>query len=279
MTPYAQLPTNKPEEFMRMVGLSKEDFQHLNKKLCAYIDAQKALHPLTRRGRKDSKLALEDRLLLTLYYLRHYPILINLAVVFGISESYCHKVYARTVRLLAKVEKLPNRKVLLEDPAATLAIDVSEQPIERPVKGQKAYYSGKKKRHTIKAQLVICALTLTILSVVLGKGQQHDFSVFKDSRLLLHPDARLLADSGYQGMHQHHQNSTLPIKKKKGQPLSTEDKAHNKALSKQRVFIEHVNRRCKIFRIIKDVYRGKHKNYSLTWNVVAALVNLRYGCI
>lgn len=86
-------------------------------------------------------------MLLTLYYLRHYPTLINLAAVFGISESYCHKVYTRTARLLAKVEKCPNRKALLEDPAATLAIDVSEQPIERPVKNQKAYYSGKKTPH------------------------------------------------------------------------------------------------------------------------------------
>ena len=83
-------------------------------------------------------------MLLTLYYLRHYPTLINLAAVFGISESYCHKVYARTAKLLVKVEKLPNRKALLEDPAATLAIDVSEQPIERPVNNQKANYSGKK---------------------------------------------------------------------------------------------------------------------------------------
>ena len=126
---------------------------------------------------------------------------------------------------------------------------------------------------------MICVLTLAILSVVVGKGQQHDFLVFKDSRLLLHPDALLLADSGYQGMHKHHQNSTLPVKKRKGQSLSVADKAHNKTLSKQRVSIEHVNRRCKIFRIVKDVYRGKHKNYSLTWNLVAALVNLRYRCI
>jgi hypothetical protein len=40
---------------------------------------------LTRRGRKDSKLTTEDRLLLTLYYLRHYPTLINLGAVFGTS--------------------------------------------------------------------------------------------------------------------------------------------------------------------------------------------------
>ncbi|MDI1279281.1 transposase family protein [Methylobacter sp.] len=137
----------------------------------------------------------------------------------------------------------------------------------------------EKKRHTIKAQIVICLLTLTIFSVVVDKGRPHDFSLFKGSGLLLYPDALLLADSGYQGMHKHHQNSALPIKKKKGQRLSTEDKAHNKALSKQRIFIEHINRRCKIFRIVKEVYRGKHKNYSLTWNLVAALVNLRYRCI
>jgi hypothetical protein len=148
------------------------------------------------------------------------------------------------------------------------------RPLERPVKNQKAYYS-EKKRHTFKVQLVICVLTLAIRSLVVGKGQQHDFSIFKDSRLLLHPDALLLADSGHQGMHKHHQKSTLPVKNNKGQSLSAEDKAHNKALSKQRVFIEHINRRCKIFRIVKDVYRGKHKNYSLTWHLVAALVNFR----
>ncbi|ASF47859.1 hypothetical protein CEK71_18290 [Methylovulum psychrotolerans] len=37
MKPYAQLPTDNPEEYKRLVGLSKEDFQHLNSKLCVYI--------------------------------------------------------------------------------------------------------------------------------------------------------------------------------------------------------------------------------------------------
>ncbi len=36
-------------------------------------------------------------------------------------------------------------------------------------------YNQEKHCHTIKAQLVICALTLQILSVVMGKGRQHDF--------------------------------------------------------------------------------------------------------
>jgi hypothetical protein len=46
MTPYAQLPTHKPEEYLRIVGLSQEDFLHLHGKLAAYLDEQKAVKPL-----------------------------------------------------------------------------------------------------------------------------------------------------------------------------------------------------------------------------------------
>ena len=96
---------------------------------------------------------------------------------------------------------------------------------------------------------------------------------------MLHKDSLMLGDSGYQGIEAYHKKSLIPIKKKKGCPLTAEEKAENKALSKRRILIENVNRRCKIFRIVKEVYRGKHKNYSLTWNLVAALVNARYDCI
>ena len=37
-----------------------------------------------------------------------------------------------------------------------------------------------------------------------------------------------------------------------------------------------INRRCKIFRVVKEVYRGKHQHYSKTGNLIAGLVNLRY---
>lgn len=117
------------------------------------------------------------------------------------------------------------------------------------------------------------------MSVVCAKGQQHDFTVFKTHRVFIHPESLFLADSGYQGLQKSHKNTSLPIKKKKGNALTTEAKEHNKVLSKRRIFIENVNRRCKIFRITKEVYRGKHKHYSLAWHLVSALVNLRYGCV
>ena len=66
-------------------------------------------------------------------------------------------------------------------------------------------------------------------------------------------------------------------KKPKGKELTKRQKLYNHLLSKKRIVVENVIRRCKIFRITKDVYRGKHKNHGKVWNLVAGLVNLRYG--
>ncbi len=274
MKKYQEIKADTPETFKRMTGLSKDNFQYLCDKTETYIEEENQRNPLKKRGLKKSKLSPEDGILLTIYYLRHYPTFINLADVFEISESYCHKIYSRYVKILTQVETLPNRKKLLENPPDTLIIDVTEQPIERPVKSQKPYYSGKKKRHTVKVQILSNAIG-EILAVDCAKGKQHDFSIFKESDVLIPKDSELLADSGYQGLNKYHKNSLIPIKKKKDKSLTYEDKAHNKKLSKRRILIENVNRLCKIFRIVKEVFRGKHKNYGLTWRLVAALVNLR----
>jgi hypothetical protein len=82
-----------------------------------------------------------------------------------------------------------------------------------------------------------------------AKGRQHDFSLFKASHVLIHPDSQLLADSGYQGLNKYHNNSTLPIEKREVPDIR--DKAHNKALSKRRILIENINRLGKIGRSVK----------------------------
>ena len=70
---------------------------------------------------------------------------------------------------------------------------------------------------------------------------------------------------------------TTQIFKPRHRDLTKEETRYNRALAKVRIAIEHVNRRCKIFRIVKETYRGKHKHDHKTWTVVAALVNLRYA--
>jgi hypothetical protein len=124
--------------------------------------------------------------------------------------------------------------------------------------------------------LIACLKTLQILLVVCGKGRTHDFKLLKKCKLRIQKKLKKYADSGYQGILKLYPNSLTPIKKPKDRELTKEEKQYNRTLAKIRIAIEHVNRRCKIFRIVKETYRGKHKNYHKNWTVVAALVNLRY---
>src|SRR5215204_3262964 len=48
------------------------------------------------------------------------------------------------------------RKVELEpEDIEELFFDATERPIPRPTRGQKRFYSGKKRRHTVKTQVVV----------------------------------------------------------------------------------------------------------------------------
>ncbi len=59
--------------------------------------------------------------------------------------------------------------MLQEDIAPSrVIIDVTETPIERPVKHQKKYYSGKKKQHTFNCQVVADADSSEIICLFFG---------------------------------------------------------------------------------------------------------------
>ena len=121
----------------------------------------------------------------------------------------------------------------------------------------------------------MCLLTRMILSVRCAKGSVHDFKIFKDSNLEMHESVNLKVDKGFQGIQQLYANAEVPVKSSKNQPLTKEQKKSNQQLASERIVIEHINRECKVFRICKEQYRGKHKNYTRTWKLVAAIVNLK----
>lgn len=273
------LETLKPGHgklFRRRVGIRRRTFRQLYKRVRQHLDQERQQNPLSRRGKPSTALTLTEKLLLTFIYLRQYPTFEQLGAMFGVSESYANKIFHQYLDILVKVGRLPGHKALLDGEFQAILLDVTEQPIERPLKHQRDYYSGKKKRHTIKAQLIVCLNTLQILLIVCGKGRTHDFTLLKQCRLRIKKELKKYADSGYQGILKLYPNSLTPIKKPRNRALTKEERRYNRALAKIRIVIEHVNRRCKIFRIVKDTYRGKHKNYHKTWTVVAALVNLRY---
>lgn len=116
--------------------------------------------------------------------------------------------------------------------------------------------------------------TEQILATDFCNGSKHDFQLFKESRSALSPAICALAAAGYQGLAAFHANSQTPAKKTKLHPLSQDQKASNRALSRARILIEHIIRRLKIFRILSERYRNRRKRFGLRFNLIAAIYNL-----
>jgi hypothetical protein len=116
-----------------------------------------------------------------------------------------------------------------------------------------------------------------ILYVLVGKGREHDFKLFKRCGVKFHELTELLADRGYQGLQHFHSNAQTPKRKPPKQPLSKEAKRANRELASLRITVEHVIRDLKIFRILKETYRNRRKRFGLRLNLIAALCNLTYA--
>lgn len=116
--------------------------------------------------------------------------------------------------------------------------------------------------------------TRKILATDFCKGHTHDFQLFKDSRAGLAKHIGVLGDAGYQGLMELHTNSQTPFKKTKLHPLTQEQQASNRALSRKRILIENIIRRLKIFRILSERYRNRRKRFGLRFNLIAAIYNL-----
>jgi transposase len=113
-----------------------------------------------------------------------------------------------------------------------------------------------------------------ILATAFGKGSQHDFQVFKDSHSPIALSINALADTGYQGLARIHANTRTPAKKTKLHPLTREQKTSNRALSRQRIRVENVICKLKVFRILSERYRNRRKRFALRFNLIAAICNL-----
>jgi hypothetical protein len=106
-----------------------------------------------------------------------------------------------------------------------------------------------------------------------NKGSVHDFEIFKQSGVHLLDGILLVGDKGFQGICALHPFSLTPYKKPKNGMLTAEQKAFNSSLSKFRIFIEHVNRRIKRFKILQMRYRNKQKKHLLRVSLICGIYN------
>ncbi|SPR02441.1 IS5 family transposase ISOt6 [Orientia tsutsugamushi] len=57
--------------------------------------------------------------------------------------------------------------------------------------------------------------THKVICTDFSNGKKHDFRLFEESKILIHPKVQAIADTGYQGIQKIHNNSELPKKKSK----------------------------------------------------------------
>jgi hypothetical protein len=265
---------NKPTTFNRIFGVSVAQFDQI----LAKVDPEwhkRVLGRYKRPGRHYA-LLLEDMVLMLLLYYRSYITQEFAGHLFNLDKSRVCRIIQKLEPILAKIMAISKSKKLSKEEIEELIVDATEQPIERPKKGQKPYYSGKKKRHTLKTE-VRTNLKGRIVHVSKSRpGSTHDFNLHKQEPPMP-PNARAFVDSGYQGLDKLHQAVELPYKATKYKPLDPDEKQYNTALSRIRVKIENIFGDIKTFRILSDRYRNKRKRYNIKFQIIAGIVNLKNG--
>lgn len=264
----------KPIIFLHLFGTSVEQFEKILVKISPQW--QRIVISSYKRPGRPYDLPLEDMILMLLLYYRSYATQEFVGYLFNLDKSRVCRIIQKLEPILAKVMAISKAKKLSQEEVEQLLVDATEQSIERPKKGQKPYYSGKKKRHTLKTQITVTRKGQITAVSKPRPGSVHDFTIFKQSPPLP-PDSTAFVDGGYQGIDKLHPNAEFPYKASKNKPLDKQEKEYNRALSRIRVKIENVIGQIKVFRILSDRYRNKCKRYGIKFNIIAGIVNLKNG--
>ena len=140
---FEQIKEESSDNFRRLTGVKRTTFDVM---ISILSEAESILKA---QGGKPNKLAIEDRLLMTLEYLREYRTYFHISRSYGISESSCYRNIRWIEDTLIKDGQfsLPGRKALLKSDVEyeVVLIDATESPIERPKKNKNTSTQEKRK--------------------------------------------------------------------------------------------------------------------------------------
>src|SRR4051812_48670408 len=259
-----------PNAFRQLTGISPDAFDVLLAQLTPLYEAADVRRK-TRPGRvrkpgagPKHKLPLSDRLLMLLMYYRTYTTHAFLGFLFGVDDSAVCRNINPLQPLLAGIFRIPERRVALDpEDIRELFFDATERPTRRPGKGQREFYSGKKKRHTIKTQVVVVRRTkppgpgkkprkVRIAAVCESvPGRTHDKKVYDRSRVVAPRDVERTGDTAYLGT-----GLKTPTRKPRGGELTAAQKAENRRVARRRAVAEHGIGEMKVWRVAAERYRN-----------------------
>ena len=287
--------------FVKMTGLRPREFDALlDEILPRFAEAETRRLERTERqravgGGDKADLSARDQILLTVIWLRVYPTHDVLGFLFGVSQPTVGRYIRHVLPVLEKAGQAsmrlpdPGRKrrrklpELVKDiPELTVVVDTFEQAVQRP-KGpaeRAAWYSGKKRTHTVKTQVTVDENTGWLVEVSASvEGRSSDITLLRQSGLLtrLPPDMACMGDTAYQGIAKLHHLGFSPCKHlgKHAPPLSDEQIAYNHAFACRRIIVENTINRLRSFQSLtqRDRQHRSTRNHHARTCAISGLVN------
>ena len=298
MTVYEKL-CRRPAVFRNLTGLSIEEFEALYQQMVD--DMERYDETRLERGERQRAVGagrryahdVRNRLLMAMIWLRVYPTYEVLGFIFDLNKSnICRNLKGVLTVLRERLgdevawpdqerRKQKMDRFMQEFPEVAAIVDATEQPTQRPkdAEAQKDHYSGKKRRHTLKTQVVVAPDGEIMGHSATVPGAKHDKKLYDESGVneRLNDDEAVMGDSGFQGIQKDHR-AVLPDKKPKGGALTDAQKARNRRLSHYRIVVENTICQLKTFRVLAHVYRHARTSHSDVFAIVAVLVNRRIRC-
>ena len=262
----------------------------------------------TRPGRQRAvgaghpcRLAPRDEFLLTVLWLRHYWTQEALGYFFGVSDTTVLRAIGRVLPLLEAAGRdtmrtnPPSRRQRygvaealraypeladLDDEARV--VDSFEQRVQRPTDQAEAdrHYSGKKKAHTLKTQVVVTLGSGNVAEVApSGPGPCADPTLLRDSGAAQRLPRRHgcwatkpIATRSKRRATPAPPKVAIPRRKPRGQPLPPEDLVFNRTFAAARIIVEHTIRDLRIYQALSQQDRHHRRQHTAR---VCAVVGLR----
>lgn len=301
--------SRQPKHFQTFTGLKVEQFQEVLTAIRpVYAKLQsKRLKKANRQrkagGGRKFELGLEERLLLTLMYLRLYVSQTLLGYMFDLDDSnVSREINGRMIPSLKDVLPIPMQEELLTPSVQAHAkkrigtlkelleahpefkdilVDATEQEVPKPKEKltRKQRYSGKKKQHTLKSQVTVSHRLVLHLSQHVP-GSVHDFSLLRATGVVYSVQAqqrKLRLDKGYEGIEDAYPEADIdkPKRAQRNREVNPLEKLYNRLLNSLRMPVEHTLAFLQKFNILAGIYRGPTHRYDDTFAVVAGLSNFR----
>jgi hypothetical protein len=209
-----------PRALQALTGVSRAEFAQLEKRFTTVVGEHRGKRHYRRMpgaGRKHTLRTLPAKRFFLLCYLKCYPTVDVAGLLFEVDRSRACRWVGDWLppleAVLGRAAVLPARQIrsveefLQRFPEVhDLFIDGTERPTQRPRKArrQRARYSGKKKRHTLKNGIGNDATKRIVLLGETRGGRVHDYPLLQASGWLpqLPEGLRLWGDRGFQGIEQ-----------------------------------------------------------------------------